>query len=533
YQGRLVLVMEYADGGCLEDAIDRGQLDWPNKTRIAQEIVRGLAFIHHMNVIHRDLKSMNVLLTRYREVKLCDFGMATVKVRSTSKSTSAAKGTLRWMAPEIFAARPKYSTKSDMFALGTVMWEMAANCTTPFKDLSDNLIVVNLIRAGEREVLPDDTPQDYRQWVERCWDQDPDKRPEAKEMVVKDEEPVRDGRVRGGGSTVSITQSMSDIHRQPSTDKSIKTAIDFGGPLEGEIGVLVRRAIAGDAEALVSLAVKFEKGDGVRQSDTEAFGCYLRGAELGSAEAQFNVGRCFYDGCGTPMNPWIAVHWLKQAAKRGHAVSHIILGWMSETGYGVDKDYGKANHENKMVQTDLERLYQSGRDRHQAILWFRRSAAQGNASAQNNLGWMYQNGHGVKRDYGQAALWYHLSARQGNALAQFNIGWMYHHGHGIVQSYADAVAWYRKSADQSNASAQEMLGMMYQNGYGVKRDYSQAVLWFRKSAEQGNVSAQFNLGWMYHNGYGVERDYGQASEWLRKAANQGDEDAQHILDDMY
>ncbi|KAF9977565.1 hypothetical protein BGZ73_005694 [Actinomortierella ambigua] len=195
HEGELVLVMEYADGGSLEGAIEGGQLDWPTKTRIAQEIVRGLAFIHHMDVLHRDLKSMNVLLTRHMEVKLCDFGLATVKSRSISKSTSSAKGTLRWMAPELFAARPKYSTKSDMFALGTVMWELAADCTTPFHEQLDSMMVVTLVRSGEREELPDDTPQDYRQWVERCWDQDPNKRPEASEMVVKDDEPPRSGGV--------------------------------------------------------------------------------------------------------------------------------------------------------------------------------------------------------------------------------------------------------------------------------------------------------------------------------------------------
>ncbi|KAF9970514.1 hypothetical protein BGZ73_006785, partial [Actinomortierella ambigua] len=60
HEGKLVLIMDYAEGGNLKRAIDgRRVTDWPTKIRIAQEIVRGLAYIHHEGVIHRDLKSLN------------------------------------------------------------------------------------------------------------------------------------------------------------------------------------------------------------------------------------------------------------------------------------------------------------------------------------------------------------------------------------------------------------------------------------------------------------------------------------------
>ncbi|KAF9970208.1 copper transport protein ctr1, partial [Actinomortierella ambigua] len=167
HEDMLVLIMDYAEGGSLKRAIDgRRVTDWPTKKRIAQEIVRGLTYIHHEGVIHRDLKSLNILFTRYMEVKLCDFGLATLKVRSAS-STTTLKGTIRWMAPELLVLKPKYSTKSDMYALGMVMWEMAANCTTPFQHHPNSEMVISLVKGGEREELPEDTPDDYRQWVER------------------------------------------------------------------------------------------------------------------------------------------------------------------------------------------------------------------------------------------------------------------------------------------------------------------------------------------------------------------------------
>ncbi|KAF9162839.1 hypothetical protein DFQ26_003187 [Actinomortierella ambigua] len=186
--GQLSLIMDIAEGGSLQRAIKAQKLDWSAKARITQEIVRGLAYIHEVGILHRDLKSSNVLLTRHFEVKLGDFALATVqRLMSMTTISGSLKGTVRWMAPELFSARPKYSTKSDIFALGMVMWEMAANCTVPFELQDDNNAIISTVKRGEREVLPDDTPADYRHWTEKCWGQDPTSRPEAVEMIWDDD----------------------------------------------------------------------------------------------------------------------------------------------------------------------------------------------------------------------------------------------------------------------------------------------------------------------------------------------------------
>ncbi|KAG0234858.1 hypothetical protein BGW42_006135 [Actinomortierella wolfii] len=225
HEERLVLVMDYAEGGSLQRAIKKNILDWATKARISQEIVRGLAYIHHERILHRDLKSGNVLLTRHMEVKLGDFGMAAVKVTSGARSSDTLKGTFRWMAPELFATRPAYSTKSDMYALGMVMWEMAANCTVPFKDQLDNFTVISLVKNGEREVIPLDTPAEYRHWVERCWEQDPADRPEAIDMITSGDVlwsdtgtdvPVTDTGTDSTSSFVTLTDSeASNLAKAP------------------------------------------------------------------------------------------------------------------------------------------------------------------------------------------------------------------------------------------------------------------------------------------------------------------------------
>ncbi|KAG0224134.1 hypothetical protein BGW42_005312 [Actinomortierella wolfii] len=186
----IYLIMELAERGTLTQAINKGLLDWLDKTRLAHEIARGLEYIHQEGILHRDLKSANVLLTRNMEAKLADFGLA--KIRSTvsgnlSMSSAGGRitGTLGWIAPELFYKnKPPYSTKSDVYALGMIMWEMAANCTWPYKDQNNGGLIAVHVTKGGRERLPNNTPPKYREWVERCWHHDPNQRPHASEIVI-------------------------------------------------------------------------------------------------------------------------------------------------------------------------------------------------------------------------------------------------------------------------------------------------------------------------------------------------------------
>ena len=85
----------------------------------------------------------------------------------------------------------------------------------------------------------------------------------------------------------------------------------------------------------------------------------------------------------------------------------------------------------------------------------RRGAAadQGDAAAQNNLGRMYDGGHGVPQDYAQAVVWLRKAAEQGSALGQVNLGTMYDHGHGVPQDYAQAHMWYNLAASSAEDDA--------------------------------------------------------------------------------
>lgn len=117
-------------------------------------------------------------------------------------------------------------------------------------------------------------------------------------------------------------------------------------------------------------------------------------------------------------------------------------------------------------------------------------------------------------------------AANGDANAQYEMGFMYDRGNGVPQDFKEAASWYSKAAEQGNASAQFYLGQMYDLGKGVAQDYKEAAMWYRKAAEQGVTMAQINLGFLYDHGQGVPVDMVQAYKWYSLAAASVDGSAQ-------
>lgn len=137
-------------------------------------------------------------------------------------------------------------------------------------------------------------------------------------------------------------------------------------------------------------------------------------------------------------------------------------------------------------------------------------------------------------EYGKAYdLWKEL-ADEGNTTAMNNIGNLYENGLGFPRNMEMATQWYRLSAEAGDKLGQLHLGTAYEQGAGVPRDNRQAADWFRKSALQGDQDAQFNLGVMLVTNYGTETSPSaemkkEARYWLEKASLQNHPEARIFL----
>ncbi len=278
-----------------------------------------------------------------------------------------------------------------------------------------------------------------------------------------------------------------------------------------------------------------------KQVESEAEKKYKKAAEQGDAEAQYNLGRCYYDGDGITQDHKEAVKWYRNAAEQGHAAAQNRLGVCYYDGEGVKQNfeeaakwYRKAAEQGyAKAQYNLGLCYHSGngvkQDYEEAVKWYRKAVEQGHAMAQNNLGRCYEDGEGITQDYKEAVKWYKKAAEQGNARAQCDLAHCLMRGYGLTEDKKEAVKWYRKAAEQDYPFALYQLGNCYYFGDGVAEDKKEAVKWYRKAAEQGNARAQYKLAVCYEDGDGVPKDQEKAMEWYRKAAHQGDKDAQEAI----
>ncbi|KAG0252473.1 hypothetical protein DFQ27_008058, partial [Actinomortierella ambigua] len=532
HEGRLTVVTDFADGGSLKAAIDKGLKDWPTMKRFAREMVLGLAYIHSEGVLHLDLKSENVLLTNRFEVKLCDFGRATIKSTSVAtNSTETQQGAVRWMAPELFVDRPMCSTKSDVYSLGMVMWEMAANCTTPFKAYHDNATVIALVKDGKREHLPVGTPAHYRAWVEQCWDHDPSQRPEAIDFITRDDDDD-DGHIPCTFSLPTLEKlsvsstSTNDActSNQAKTDNAssdgTKTArasslksIPAPEPEEDDVfsdcedtsEMLVNATETPSQEGLPKEGVTIDEMD-----ETAAFERCFQAANRGDSEEQHRLGNMFISGQGAKINVDEAAKWYLLSAQQGHVVAQRKIGLMYAAGQGVELPRPEA-----------------------AASWLLKAAQQGDAKAQHYIGEIYKVGRGVSQRDAEAIKWFTKAAHQGISDAQFSLGEMYAAGRGVKQSFTEAAKLFTKAANQDHPQAQAKLGVLYQKGLGVEKSATKALKWFKDATNHDVSFAQFSLGMMYMQGEGMEKSEVEAFKWFIKAANQGLPGAEFIVGMMY
>jgi serine/threonine protein kinase len=202
---RLLIVMPLFDVSLFERLRSEQTLAWSERARLCAEVAEGLQYLHSLEnpVLHRDLKSTNVMLTRSCKVKLVDFGFAQVRtlvagvqqqqVASSTPSSSLSLSSMpmswQWRAPETLCERPSFSTASDVFALGVLAWEVAS-CQTPYVG-QDASTMIACVRAGKRPLQPQAAPREFAQLIERCWAHEPADRPSASDASFGFESLVR------------------------------------------------------------------------------------------------------------------------------------------------------------------------------------------------------------------------------------------------------------------------------------------------------------------------------------------------------
>ncbi|XP_037474433.1 serine/threonine-protein kinase STY13-like [Triticum dicoccoides] len=177
------VVVEYVAGGTLKTFLVRNRrrkLAFKVVVQIALDLARGLSYLHSMKIVHRDVKPENMLLDKSGTVKIEDFGVARIEPRNPNDMTGQT-GTLGYMAPEVLNGHP-YNRKCDVYSYGICLSEIYC-CDALHPDLSYSEMIAAVVSQNLRPKIPWCCPSAFASIMKRCWDANPDKRPEMEEVV--------------------------------------------------------------------------------------------------------------------------------------------------------------------------------------------------------------------------------------------------------------------------------------------------------------------------------------------------------------
>ncbi|XP_025195776.1 mitogen-activated protein kinase kinase kinase 13-A isoform X2 [Melanaphis sacchari] len=175
------IVMEYCPYGPLYNLLRDGEEIPPIRlVSWAKQIASGMHYLHVNKIIHRDLKSPNVLIGRQEMVKISDFGTSREWNEISTKMSFA--GTVAWMAPEIIRNEP-CSEKVDIWSFGVVLWELMT-CETPYKDVDSSAIIWGVGSNSLHLPIPSSCPDGFRLLIKQCWAAKPRNRPSFKHIMM-------------------------------------------------------------------------------------------------------------------------------------------------------------------------------------------------------------------------------------------------------------------------------------------------------------------------------------------------------------
>ncbi|KAL4150310.1 hypothetical protein PRNP1_009714 [Phytophthora ramorum] len=177
------LVVELLQRGSLWGVLrmNRKSIDQEMRSRFIYDTAKGMSYLHHFErpILHRDLKSPNLLVDKNFNIKLSDFGLARVKAHVQTMTGNC--GTVQWMAPEVLGNQ-KYTEKADVFSFGIVIWEIVTG-ECPYDGMSQIQAALGVLNRNLRPNIPRECPPFFSRLMKACWNRQPELRPSFPHIV--------------------------------------------------------------------------------------------------------------------------------------------------------------------------------------------------------------------------------------------------------------------------------------------------------------------------------------------------------------
>ncbi|KAA8499808.1 Serine/threonine-protein kinase STY46 [Porphyridium purpureum] len=179
----LAIVTEFCEHGTLFDVLhkEQGPITWAMVLKFAIETCRGVLYLHECGLLHRDLKSSNLLMDAFLNVKVGDFGLTRLMTGdATMMQMTGQCGTFQYMAPEVLSSKP-YSEKADVFSYGILLWEICAR-QLPYFGMQPMQVGMAVVNQHLRPTISPQIPRPFTEIMKRCWHQDQLRRPDLEDV---------------------------------------------------------------------------------------------------------------------------------------------------------------------------------------------------------------------------------------------------------------------------------------------------------------------------------------------------------------
>jgi TPR repeat protein len=282
----------------------------------------------------------------------------------------------------------------------------------------------------------------------------------------------------------------------------------------------------------------------LRETDAQVVARLKNEAAAGDVQAQYNLGRVYYTGYGTPRDDAAARRWFGDAARAGHPPAQAVYGYLLVSGVGgaVDAAEGfrslkKAADAGELfgqAQYGFQRLNQlrdtPGAELDEAIGYLEKAAARGDGVANGALATVYQFGVGRTANVARAVEYTRAAADAGIPFAMTDLGARSLAGAGVPRDPVQGLAWIRRAVAAQHPDAMAQYGLMQLNGLdGVEKDVNAGAAMIEKAANAGSVPGMTLLAKLFYEGIGKPKDLRTAARWFKRAADAGDAESAEAI----
>ncbi|MCA9801350.1 MAG: SEL1-like repeat protein [Cyanobacteria bacterium HKST-UBA02] len=565
------LVMEFIEGPTLKELIasSNGRLAMDEALDYLRQIASGMVSAHAQGVVHRDLKSVNIIVTQGR-VKIIDFGIARLldQPGQVLTRTNALLGSPLYMSPEQIRGE-RADERSDIYSFGCLIHE----CLTgrpPFRGATA-LETMTMHEKKPPPSLGDSFGPAIEALAKRCLAKSPGDRYQTMQAVLEDIEKAEQQSITGdttvtpaagetparatsgfryllpvmaaAAATLGTVYFLAGRSRAPEIptarkpEQNVHKAFDT---FEKDIAVKNPGLATGKVSNETRQGLRFELGHGVPRDLSKARQYYEKGARAGDPRAMCCLGHLYRLGLGCEKNLELAFKYYEQAAEIGLPDAMCAAATMLANGEGTPEDPKRARklleeaaargHTESMYRLVLllEREPEDG-NIEKANRLIEKAAAKDNLHAINHLGLSCLSGFHRQKDPQKARALFERGAELGSAPAATNLGALYMEGKVVAKDEERGFQLYKRAADAGFPKGQAYAGVCLVNGKGTESRPKEGIELLKKAVAKKDAHGQYYLGLYYYYGKGVIRDRQKGLALLEQAARRGNTRAREKL----